>query len=357
MDFPPGRRIRDWLVESTAVVGEESEGEYGKEPEDRPTRELLEYGLIPVDKPAGQTSHQVTAWVKRMLGVERAGHSGTLDPLATGLLPVATGRATKVLQALLLGPKEYYSVMRLHDPVPDDQLRAVVSEFTGPIYQRPPVRSRVKRERRIRNVYELEIVERKGNLVLLRSLVQAGTYIRKLIYDMGEVLGPGATMVELRRTRVCNLTERDHLVRLHDLAYAARAWKDGDDSELRKLVLPIEAGMTHLKPVVAKDSAVDAVAHGSYLAAPGIARMHPGIVKGDVVAIFTNKGELVAIASAQMGYEEVEELGRGIAMKPLRVVMPPGIYPRSWRSRGERGEGEHGPGQGGEPGPREPPGP
>jgi H/ACA ribonucleoprotein complex subunit 4 len=342
---PDGATIREWLLSTTVVVGEESEGEYGEEPESRSTRDLLEYGMVPVDKPAGQTSHQVTAWVKRILGAEKAGHSGTLDPLATGLLPVATGRATKVIQALLLGPKEYYAVMRLHDPVPDEQLRAVVSEFTGPIYQRPPVRSHVRRERRVRNVYELEAVERRGNLVLLRALVQAGTYMRKLIYDMGEVLGPGATMVELRRTRVCDLRESDRIVRLHDLAYAARRWRDGgDDSELRGMVLPIERAMTHLKPVVAKDTAVDAIAHGSYLASPGIARMHPGIARGEVVAIYTQKGELVAIASAEMGYEEVEDSGKGIALRPIRVVMPPGVYPRSWRTREEQG----GPGPQGE---------
>ena len=341
-----GPSIRDWLLRSTVVVSEESEGEYGRPPEERSTEELLEYGLVPVDKPAGQTSHQVTAWVKRVLGVERAGHSGTLDPLATGMLPVATGRATKVIQALLLGPKEYYSVMRLHDPVPDEQLRSVVSEFTGPIYQRPPVRSRVKRERRVRNVYELEVVERKGNLVLLRSLVQSGTYVRKLIYDMGEVLGPGATMVELRRTRVCDLRESEHMVRLHDLAYAAKLWREGgDDSELRRMVLPIEAGMTHLKPVIAKDTAVDAIAHGSYLAVPGVARMHPGIKKGDVVSIFTHRGELVAIASAEMGYEEIEESGRGVAFRPLRVLMPSGVYPRSWRTKEELGPRENKDGQ------------
>ncbi len=328
--------MREWLLSSTIVVGEESEGEHGRPPEERSMSELLDMGLIPVDKPAGQTSHQVTAWVKQILGVERAGHSGTLDPLATGLLPVATGRATKVLQALLLGPKEYYSVMRLHDPVPDEQLRAVVSEFTGPIYQRPPVRSRVKRERRVRNIYELEIVERKGNLVLLRSLVQAGTYVRKLIYDMGEVLGPGATMVELRRTRVCDLRESDMIVRLHELAYAAKLWREkGDESELRRLVMPIEWGLTHLKPVVVKDTAVDAVAHGSYLAVPGVARLHPDVRRGDVVVLYTHKGELVALARAEMGREEVEDSKRGVAFRPIRVVMQPGVYPRSWRSKEE----------------------
>jgi H/ACA ribonucleoprotein complex subunit 4 len=139
-------------------------------------------------------------------------------------------------------------------------------------------------------------------------------------------------------------------VRLHDLAYAVRLWREGEEAELRRILLPIEAGMTHLKPVVAKDTAVDAVAHGSYLAAPGVARMHPGIVKGDIVALFTHKGELVALASAEMGYEEVEERGSGIALRPLRVVMQPGVYPRSWKGgRGAAGESGHPPALEGEP--------
>lgn len=329
------RGIRDWISSNTIVMGEESEGEYGFYPEERPIDVLLEYGMVPLDKPAGQTSHQVTSWVKRILGVEKAGHSGTLDPAVTGLLPIATGEATKVLQALLLGPKEYYALMRLHDPVPDGQLESVMEEFTGPIYQRPPQRSSVKRVRRIREVYEMEVVERDGRLVLLRVLCQAGTYVRKLIYDMGEVLGVGATMVELRRTRVCGMEERDGLTRLHELAYAAGIWReDGDESMLRRLVLPIETALMHMKPVVAKDSAIDALCHGAYLAVPGVARMNPDVEKGNIVAIFTNKGEIVALAEALMSSEEMENADRGLAFKMKRVVMKPGTYPSIWRKRG-----------------------
>lgn len=326
-------RVPEWIKSNTQVINEESEGEHGYYPEERPMQVLLEYGLVPLDKPAGQTSHQVTAWVKRILGVDKAGHSGTLDPLVTGLLPIATGEATKLLQTLLMGPKEYYAIMRLHDPVPDWQLESVVKEFTGPIYQKPPVRSSVKRVRRVREIYEMEIVERKGRLVLLRVLCQAGTYVRKLIYDMGEVLGVGATMVELRRTRVCGIRETDGLTRLHELAYATQLWREkGDDSMLKNLVWPIEKALTHLKPVVAKDTAVDAVCHGAYLAVPGVARAHPDIKKGDLVAIYTQKGEIVALAEALMDFETLEDSNKGLAFKTRRVVMKPGTYPKAWKA-------------------------
>jgi len=204
-------RLREEIFRSLKVVGEDSEGEYGYFPDERPVHELLRYGFIPLDKPAGQLSHQVVAWVRRIAGVDSAGHSGTLDPMATGLLPIAINDATKALSTLLLGPKEYYAVMRLHSPVPDNELQQVINEFTGEIYQRPPQRSSVRRVTRTRQIYEMEVVERKGNLVLIRVLCQAGTYVRKLIYDMGEVLGVGATMTELRRTKVCKISEEDGL--------------------------------------------------------------------------------------------------------------------------------------------------
>ncbi|HEX2013745.1 MAG TPA: RNA-guided pseudouridylation complex pseudouridine synthase subunit Cbf5, partial [Nitrososphaera sp.] len=191
---------------------------YGNYPDRRPIESLLYYGMILVDKPAGPTSHEVVAWVKRLLEIEKAGHSGTLDPGATGLLPIGLGEGTKALSVLLLGPKEYYALARLHAHVSKERLTQLMQEFTGEIYQRPPQRSSVKRVTRMRTVYELDYLDDHDRLILMRILCQAGTYIRKIIYDIGEVLSPGATMVELRRTRVSNLSELgDGLVRLHDL--------------------------------------------------------------------------------------------------------------------------------------------
>jgi H/ACA ribonucleoprotein complex subunit 4 len=175
---------------------------YGHYPQKRPVESLLDYGFILLDKPAGPTSHEVVSWVKKILGINKAGHSGTLDPGATGLLPLGLGEGTKALSVLLLGPKEYYALTRLHGYVTKERIMSTIKEFTGEIYQRPPQRSSVKRETRIRTVYEFEDIEHYDRLLLIRVLCQAGTYIRKIVYDLGEVLSTGATMIELRRPRI-----------------------------------------------------------------------------------------------------------------------------------------------------------
>ncbi|HET9612564.1 MAG TPA: RNA-guided pseudouridylation complex pseudouridine synthase subunit Cbf5, partial [Nitrososphaeraceae archaeon] len=215
---------------------------YGYYPANRPVNSLLDYGLILLDKPPGPTSHEVVAWVKRIIGISKAGHSGTLDPGATGLLPIGLGEGTKALSILLFGPKEYYALARLHYHIDDNKLDTVISQFVGDIFQRPPQRSSVKRATRIRTIYEIERLERYERLILMRILCQSGTYIRKIVYDIGEILGTGATMVELRRTQVSNLSERkDGLVRMHDLADALELYRhEEDDTKLRKLIRPIE---------------------------------------------------------------------------------------------------------------------
>ncbi|MFY9797159.1 MAG: RNA-guided pseudouridylation complex pseudouridine synthase subunit Cbf5, partial [Candidatus Nitrosopolaris sp.] len=233
---------------------------YGHYPDLRPVNSLLDYGLILIDKPAGPSSHEIVAWIKKILCVQSAGHSGTLDPGATGLLPVGLGEGTKALSILLLGPKEYYTLARTHSHISEERLQSVVAKFTGDIFQRPPQRSSVKRSTRIRTIYEFQKLEQYDRLALFRILCQAGTYIRKLIYDLGEVLGPGATMIELRRTRVSNLAERNgEFTKLHDLEDGFRIYKaKNDDKKLRRLIRPIEQCLEGLRAVVVRDTAVDA---------------------------------------------------------------------------------------------------
>jgi len=322
-------------LQSLVTIDEDLTDEsYGYYPYKRPIEVLLDYGIILLDKPSGPTSHEVVSWVRKMLGVDKAGHSGTLDPPVTGLLPIGLGEATKALSLLLLGPKEYYAVARIHDPVSETKLKSVLSEFVGEIYQRPPQRSSVKREIRTRKIYELELLEQKGKLILLRVLCQAGTYVRKLIYDIGEVLGCGATMVELRRTRVSNLSESNGFVRLHDLLDAVYEWKeDKKEDKIRKLIKPIEFAISSVKSVVIRDSAVDAICHGAKLAIPGILQLSSDIVKGDIVCIYTLKKELVAIGEALMSTKEIEDASKGIAFSTKRVIMKPGTYPKLWRSK------------------------
>jgi H/ACA ribonucleoprotein complex subunit 4 len=310
---------------------------YGHYPNKRPVEDLLQYGLVLVDKPAGPTSHEVVAWVKRILGIEKAGHSGTLDPGATGLLPIGLGEGTKALGVLLIGPKEYYALARLHTHVNVDRVRKTMNEFTGEIYQRPPQRSSVKRVTRIRTVYEFDYLEDYDRLVLMRVLCQAGTYIRKIIYDVGEVLSPGATMVELRRTRVSNLNESDGLVRLHDLADAYQRFKEsGDDNKLRRLVLPIERCLEGIRAVTIRDTAVDALCHGAPLAVPGVVAVPSDLRTGELVGVYSLKGEIIGLGEATMTKEQIEESTKGVAFVMKRLIMKPDTYPKAWRSKGEQ---------------------
>ena len=321
----------------TVVIDEEqTDPSYGSVPAERPVAAMLDYGLIPLDKPRGPTSHEVVAWTKKLLGVEKAGHSGTLDPPVSGLLPIGLGQSTRALSLLLLFPKEYRGVMRVHSSVPQKRVEAVAASFVGEIFQRPPQRSSVSRQTRSRTIYELELTESRGNLYLFRVLCQSGTYIRKLVYDLGEVLGVGATMVELRRTKVGPLTEGDGFVTLHQLNDGVYRLKAGDEEPLRKLVRPIEGCLGSLGRIAVRDSAVDAICHGARLGIPGVLSVTEGIKKGDTVALTSAKQELVAIGKALLSSDEVQSLRRGLASTTERVVMKAGTYPKMWKTQSKR---------------------
>ncbi len=253
----------------------------------------------------------------------------------SGVLPVALDQATKLIGVVTHSSKEYVALAQLHAEVPVEKLEEVVREFTGRIYQRPPVRSSVKRVLRIKEVYEIEVLEREGALVLMRVSCQHGTYIRKLIHDMGEVLGVGAHMRELRRTRTGPFREEDS-VRMHELSEAVYLYREhGREDRLRSMILPHEYIVSHLPKVLVLDGAASALTYGADLAVPGISVVSGGIKRGDTVAVMTLKGELVALAKALMSTEEVLANDRGIAFKTVRVVMERGVYPKGWKKKSE----------------------
>jgi tRNA pseudouridine55 synthase len=331
MDLQRIKKLKqfDNLIQLSESVTDDRYGHYLYE---RPIHILFDYGLILIDKPSGPTSHEVASWVKKILNIEKSGHSGTLDPGATGLLPMGLGESTKALSILLLGPKEYYTIARIHSNFDKYILEKILLEFHGEIYQRPPQRSSVKRMTRIRKIHEIEYVEGNDKLILLRILCQAGTYIRKLIYDIGEILGSGATMVELRRTRVCHFFERDGLIKLHDLYNAFHLYNEKNDEEnLRKVIKPIEICFKDLPTVVIRDTAVDALCHGAQLAIPGISELSPSIQKNDLVAIYTLKGEIVGLAQSLMNIHEIVSNKNGISFTMNRLIMKPNTYPKGWR--------------------------
>jgi len=323
-----------WEIKRTLMVKaeEETDPRYGCKPEERPAQDYIKYGVIDLDKPPGPSSHEVTAWVKRLLGLGHAGHGGTLDPKVTGILPITLEEATKVVQGLLLSGKEYVCVMKLHHEVPEDRVKAVLEEFTGVIYQRPPIRSSVKRQLRTRRIYYIDFLEVRNKDVLFQVGSEAGTYIRKLCYDVGEVLGVGAHMQELRRTRSGPFTENSNMVTLHDIAYYQEQWlQSKNEATLHKFIQPMEKALTLLPKIVIRDSAVDAICHGANLAAPGVLAVDSEIQPKNAVAILTQKGEAVSLSLALATTETMLESNRGLVAKTVRVLMPRGVYPKMWQ--------------------------
>lgn len=309
---------------------EQTSEKFGKKPEARSVNELLACGIINLDKPKGPTSHEVVSWVKKILDITKAGHSGTLDPKVTGVLPVATMRGTKALESLLAEGKEYVCVMHLHDSVPEEEIRKICKEFTGKIYQRPPLRSAVRRRVRVREIYYNNIFEVDEKNVLMQVGCESGTYMRKLCSDMGFVLGCGGNMAELRRTRASVFEEKDSvtLQQLHD---AYLFWKEEErEGPLRGCILPVEVCIKNTKKIWMQDSAVDAVCHGADLALPGVVKFSGDIMTEDMVAMMTLKDELVGLGKAHMDSKRMMKERRGIAVKTDKVVMERGTYPKNW---------------------------
>jgi H/ACA ribonucleoprotein complex subunit 4 len=311
---------------------EPTDPDYGGNPGKRELREYIRKGVINLDKPANPTSHQVSAWAKEILKVEKIGHGGTLDPRVTGVLPLAILDATKIVQALLPAGKEYVCIMNVHGDFSEEKLVSVCEGFVGKIFQKPPLRSSVKRRVRVREIYYIDLLEVDKPYVLIKVGCQAGTYMRKLCYDIGEVLGFGAHMKELRRTRVGCFKEDDTLVTLQDVKDAYVFWEEEEeDGDLRGVIQPLEFGLNHLSKIVIRDSAVDAICHGADLAAPGVLKLHEKIKSGEIVALFTQKGEAVALASTTVESVKIAEMNHGIVAKTERVIMERGTYPKSWK--------------------------
>ena len=304
---------------------------WGKRPSDRTVGELLQAGVIALDKPRGPTSHQVTAWVRDALHVDRVGHGGTLDPYVSGVLPICLGKAVRLTDIVLSSDKEYVCLMTLHKDVPEEKVREVIGTFRGKIFQLPPVRSAVKRQLRIRNVSSLDILEIRGRDVLFSIACDAGTYVRTLCTDIGEALGCGANMVELRRPRSGKMTETD-AHSLQDIADAYIFWQqNGRGDWLRSMIRPMEALVEPLPKVIVKASAVDAVCHGADLNISGVHMLDEDIRKNALVALMTARGELVAIGKMAMSSQKIMSTDKGKAVDVERVLMEPGHYPKMWR--------------------------
>ncbi|GAB7347926.1 hypothetical protein MBLNU459_g5441t1 [Dothideomycetes sp. NU459] len=307
----------------------------GSTPLKRDLKSYISSGVINLDKPSNPSSHEVVAWVKRILRAERTGHSGTLDPKVTGCLIVCIDRATRLVKSQQGAGKEYVCVIRLHDKLPggEKQFARALETLTGALFQRPPLISAVKRQLRIRTIHESKLYEfdNERQLGVFWVSCEAGTYIRTLCVHLGLLLGVGAHMQELRRVRSGAMDEEKGLVTLHDVLDAQWLYDNQrDESYLRKVISPLETLLTSYKRIVVKDSAVNAVCYGAKLMIPGLLRYEAGIEVHEEVVLITTKGEAIAIAIAQMSTVELSSCDHGVVAKVKRCIMERDLYPRRW---------------------------
>lgn len=313
-EFPSHQEFR-------IITRKKAVGRLGTRPEERDTETFIRNAIVNIDKPAGPTSHNVSAYVQQILGLKKAGHSGTLDPAVTGVLPVALGNAVKVAQALIGSAKEYVCVMHLHKIVEEvgmKKLKDAFEHFTGKIMQMVPKKSAVKRQEREREIHYINLLETKDKDVLFIVGCQAGTYIRKLCHDIGEHLGCGAHMKELRRTKAGPFDEST-LVTLNQLKDAYDGYKEtGDGKELRKLLLPVEYATRYMPKIWCDDEAIKHIKNGRSLLGKHVSRFTDRISTGQMVCIMSLKGELIALGistDSSTGLKTRE----GIAAKIKRV--------------------------------------
>ncbi|KAJ3538734.1 hypothetical protein NMY22_g5043 [Coprinellus aureogranulatus] len=306
----------------------------GCSPLKRDIASYVKSGVINLDKPSNPSSHEVVAWLRRILRVEKTGHSGTLDPKVTGCLIVCIDRATRLVKSQQGAGKEYVAVLRLHSPLENTSaLPRALETLSGALFQRPPLISAVKRQLRIRTIYDSKLIEfdEKRNLGVFWVSCEAGTYIRTLCVHLGLLLGTGGHMQELRRVRSGAMSENDDMVTMHDVLDAQWLYDNTrDESYLRRVIKPLESLLTGYKRIVVKDSAVNAVCYGAKLMIPGLLRYEADIALNEEVVLMTTKGEAIAIAIAQMSTVELATCDHGVVAKVKRCIMERDTYPRRW---------------------------
>ncbi len=253
-------------------------------------KELLEFGIININKPQNPTSFDVSDFVRKTLkplGVEKTSHFGTLDPKVTGVLPIALNRACKLTGFFLGEDKEYIGIMRIHEEVSLEELNKIIKEkFLGKIKQIPPKKSRVARILREREINKFELLEKFGKDILFRADVQGGTYIRKLIDDLGKEIG-GAHMLELRRVRA-GIFREETSVNLYDFEKAVEEYENGNEENLRKMVIPAEIVSEVYPAIFVKEESAKKLFNGKPISNKDLVRKIE-FDAGKIVSIFAGE--------------------------------------------------------------------
>lgn len=307
----------------------------GYSPTNRPIDVLKNYGCINLDKPSNPSSHEVVAWVKKMLNVTKTGHSGTLDPKVTGCLIVCINNATRLVKAQQSAGKEYVAVVKLHQKLDNvKKLEKALDTLTGPCFQRPPLISAVKKELRVRTIYETKLIEYddKRDLGIFWISCQAGTYVRTLCVHLGYLLGCGAHMQELRRVRSGAFKEDRTMVTMHDVKDAQWHFEQfNNEAYLRRVIMPLEILLVGYPRIVVKDTSINAICYGAQLMIPGVLRYESGIEVGAQVVLMSTKGEAIALAIAAMTTSTIATCDHGIVARTKRVIMDRDVYDKKWK--------------------------
>ena len=290
-------------------------------------------GFILLDKPHGPTSHQITAWVRESLGLKRLGHGGTLDPLATGVLPLMYGKAVRLTGMILEHDKEYIALLRFSSEIDEAELKSCLKKLSGKIFNTPPEISAVKVQVRTRKILDVELIEIESKMALLRIQCEAGTYIRTYAKDIGLILGKKCELIELRRTK-SGIFSEDVCVTLSQLADAVWKWKTLSDSKaLMKLLYPLNKLVSEIPQIVIAAGAISAIAHGAPLMRPGIISMSEHVKKGEKVTLVKSNGEIIAIANSEVSAEEILDMTNGIVAQPGIVFALAEDYPPQWKKK------------------------
>jgi H/ACA ribonucleoprotein complex subunit 4 len=267
---------------------------------------LLEFGFIVLDKPAGPSSHEVSAYASKILGIPKAGHTGTLDPAVSGVLIVLLNSSCKVAHYLPETDKKYICVMETGRAHTRKEVEDAFEHFKGKIYQTPPLASAVAKRLRVREIYSLNVLEVEGKRILFECDCEAGTYIRKLCEDAGRVLGSCGEMVERRRTKAMGVSE-ENAITLQQLSDCYWLYKEkAVEANLRKVLHPIEELATLPKVVVA-DEYFTALLRGIDVKKSDVVALDDSIAKEALVGLFNEKGTLLAIATSLVDFSDVKE--------------------------------------------------
>jgi len=276
----------------------------------------IDFSIIVIDKPKDWTSFDVVNFVRKTLHLDKAGHLGTLDPMVTGVLPIVLGRATKVQEFFMHRDKTYVGEMHLHTKINKEDLEKEMKGFVGKIKQIPPRKSAVKRQEREREVYEFKLLSLEKKTAKFSAKVEAGTYIRKLIHDLGLKIG-GAHMTSLKRTQAGVFTEKD-MYSMDDFKKAMDDYRNGKEEALSKMLIPAAPIIEKMMPCIKIDRQyIKELRNGS----PIFKRMLKTIPKEDVFCVFVGK-ELVEIAKKTKQFKN-----------PDIIAKPEVVFPQPFRKR------------------------